>query len=63
MKRLCLAYTTLSTLSLIIVPVRMEAQVEWISTTNSKPWFKQRTYKRTGGKGRNHTISHATGIS
>ncbi len=40
MNRLLLVFTELLTLSLLSLPAKVEAQVEWISTTDSKPWFK-----------------------
>jgi glucosylceramidase len=41
MKRLHLVLTAILTLFLLSVSVMIEAQVEWTSTTNSKPWFKK----------------------
>lgn len=40
MKRPCLSYIVLVAVSSLIMPVKMDAQVEWISTTNSKLWVK-----------------------
>jgi glucosylceramidase len=41
MRRLHLAFSALLTLLLLLVSVKIEAQVEWTSTTNYKPWLKK----------------------
>ncbi|OFY67150.1 MAG: hypothetical protein A2Y71_03935 [Bacteroidetes bacterium RBG_13_42_15] len=40
MKKFCLAFRAILLVLSLIYPVRIDAQVEWISTTNSKPWIK-----------------------